>query len=46
MYQGMTALQAVRAVGEIEINTNEVVDWYSHNTGKITLGRRSVKKAA
>ncbi len=46
MFQGMTALQAVRAVGEIEINTNEVVDWYSRSTGKITLGRRSVKKAA
>ncbi len=44
MHTGMSAIQAVKMAGELDVNTNSVVDWFNCNTGKIKRGS-DVKKA-
>jgi hypothetical protein len=40
MHMGLSAVDAVLLAGDLDVNTNKVIDKYDLNTGRLTKGRR------
>ena len=46
MHMGLSAVDAVLLAGDLDVNTNKVIDKYDLVTGKLTKGRRPVSTMA